>query len=106
MMLKKTDGFMRAVSSETLQEYFDSKLYAGMDYARKLTLAHSTIQKSDIERLTNQGFSDGEVLEINQVASYFNYVNRSVLGLGVNTVGDIVGLSPNESNDPDDWGHK
>jgi len=29
------------------------------------------------------GLSDGQILEINQVAAYFAYANRTVLGLGV-----------------------
>jgi uncharacterized protein YciW len=41
------------------------------------------------------GWSDGEILEINQVAAYFNYANRTVLGLRVQIDGDIIGLSPN-----------
>ncbi|MDG1208501.1 MAG: alkylhydroperoxidase, partial [Paracoccaceae bacterium] len=56
--------------------------------------------------LRDAGWSDGEILEINQVTAYFGYANRTVLGLGVNTEGDIIGLSPNNSNDPDDWGHQ
>ena len=63
------------------------------------------ICKEDIDLLREHGFSDGEILELNQVASYFNYVNRTVLGLGVNTEGDILGLSPNDSTDPDNWEH-
>ena len=51
------------------------------------------------------GISDGEILEVNQVTSYFNYANRTVLGLGVHTEGDIIGLSPGNSNNPDDWNH-
>ncbi len=51
------------------------------------------------------GWDDGEILEINQVVSYFNYANRTVTGLGVGIDGDILGLSPNDSDDPDNWGH-
>ena len=47
----------------------------------------------------------GEILEINQVCAYFAYANRTVLGLGVSTDGDIIGLSPNNSEDPEDWSH-
>jgi hypothetical protein len=46
------------------------------------------------------------VLEINQLASYFNYVNRMVVGLGVNTEGDVIGLSPNDNDNPKDWNHQ
>ena len=77
----------------------------GLKYAKKLTLAATEMQEDDISNLRNSGFSDGEILEINQVTSYFNYVNRTVLGLGVNTKGDILGLSPNDSNDASNWSH-
>ena len=56
--------------------------------------------------MRNAGFDDGEILEINQVTAYFSYANRTVLGLGCSTDGDVLGLSPNNSEDPNDWGHK
>ena len=34
-----------------------------------------------------------------------DYANRTVLGLGCSTAGDILGLSPNNSDNPDDWSH-
>ncbi len=55
--------------------------------------------------LRSAGYTDGEILEINQVSAYFSYANRTVLGLGCSTDGDILGLSPNNSDDPDDWNH-
>ena len=84
----------------------DVRQIAGMAYARKLTVAPAGMVEADIAGLRAAGFDDGEILEINQVTSYFCYANRTVLGLGVNTDGDIIGLSPNNSDDPDDWGHK
>ncbi len=42
-----------------------------------------------VEELRSNGLSDGEILELNQVAAYFNYVNRTVLGLGVSLEPDI-----------------
>jgi hypothetical protein len=39
------------------------------------------------------------------VVSYFAYANRTVLGLGVNTDGDVLGLSPGDNDDPDNWSH-
>ena len=93
------------VESGDFSNMLDEKLNAGTYYAHKLTLSHQDMRESDVETLRNKGFDDGEILEINQVISYFNYVNRTVLGLGVNTKGDILGLSPNDSSDPDNWGH-
>jgi uncharacterized protein YciW len=59
-----------------------------------------------VERLRGLGYDDGEILEINQVAAYFAYANRTVLGLGCNTKGDTLGLAPGNSEDPDDWSHR
>jgi uncharacterized peroxidase-related enzyme len=84
---------------------FDAAQTAAMAYARKLTLTASAVTEDDIVILREHGFDDGQVLEINQVVAYFNYANRTVLGLGVHTDGDIIGLSPNQSDDPDNWQH-
>ncbi|MFY2824668.1 peroxidase-related enzyme [Ruegeria sp. MALMAid1280] len=83
----------------------DGAQIAAMNYARKLTEAPAEMVKADIQALRDAGWDDGEILEINQVCAYFAYANRTVLGLGCSTEGDILGLSPNNSDDPADWGH-
>jgi len=84
---------------------FAGRELAGLRYVEKLTAAPSSLSATDIEILRDSGFDDGEILEINQVAAYFSYANRTVLGLGVSTEGDIIGLSPGDSDDPDNWRH-
>lgn len=84
----------------------DTAQQAAMDYARKLTEAPALLNETDIQTLRQAGYDDGEILEINQVSAYFSYANRTVLGLGCSTKGDDLGLSPNNSENPDDWGHK
>ncbi|RLA31823.1 MAG: alkylhydroperoxidase [Gammaproteobacteria bacterium] len=84
---------------------FEGKELAGLEYVEKLTTDAAAMSASDIEALREAGFDDGEILEINQVAAYFAYANRTVLGLGINTEGDDVGLSPGDSSDPDNWSH-
>ncbi len=79
---------------------------AAMGYARKLTLTPAQMSEADVMALRNVGYEDGEILEINQVCAYFAYANRTVLGLGCSTAGDELGLSPGNSEDPDDWGHR
>ena len=39
--------------------------------------------RADVENLKAQGFDDQTVLQINLIASYFNYINRVADGLGV-----------------------
>jgi len=82
-----------------------AKESAALRYAEKLTGSPATIEAADIEALRAAGWDDGEILEINQVAAYFAYANRTVLGLGVTIEGDAMGLSPN-SSDEGDWGHQ
>lgn len=84
---------------------FDPRLDAILAYARQLTATPAAIDEAAIERLRTAGLDDGEILEVNQVTSYFAYANRTVLGLGVTTQGDVLGLSPNDSNDPENWRH-
>lgn len=79
---------------------------AALDYAADLTQLPAEMTAGHVMALRAAGWSDGEILEINQVAAYFNYANRTVLGLGVSMAGDDIGLSPNNSDDPDDWSHR
>lgn len=102
---KKSQQFLEAVKNEVLDTFFDAKHASGVSYAKKLTLNVQGIKQEDFSLLKKSGFSEGEILEINQVVSYFNYVNRSVIGLGASTKGDILGLSPNQNEDPNNWGH-
>ena len=107
--LLKDDERSNQIKESLIVDFLNAPLekaqIEGLKYAKKLTLEASKIEEKDIEVLRKVGFSDGEILEINQVTSYFNYVNRTVLGLGVNTKGDILGLSPNESGDAANWSH-
>jgi len=94
-----------ALENETFTDAFDEKQSAAFIYAAKLTVEIGAMAQSDVQTLRAHGWDDGEILEINQVVAYFNYANRTVLGLGVYTDGDIIGLSPNNSDDPDNWNH-
>jgi alkylhydroperoxidase family enzyme len=54
-----------------------------LDYVAVLTRNPAEIQKSDIENLRAHGFDDTAILQINLIASWFNYINRVADGLGV-----------------------
>jgi uncharacterized peroxidase-related enzyme len=85
---------------------FTTAQIAALEYARKLTQTPGEITQTDIDRLRDSGLSDGEILEVNQVASYFSYANRTVSGLGVNVAGETLGLAPKDSSDPENWNHQ
>lgn len=54
-----------------------------LEYAEKLTITPSAMQRSDVERLREAGFSDADILAIAEVTGYYAYVNRIADGLGV-----------------------
>ena len=103
---KKAAQLKAAIDSNNIEAApLDERQKTAMEYTRRLTHNLTGVLEDNIKKMRAAGYSDGEILEINQVAAYFNYANRTVLGLGCSTEGDILGLSPNNNNDPDDWGH-
>ena len=94
-----------ALETEVFERTFAPRERAILGYARQLTRSPAEMGETSIEAMRAAGLDDGEILEVNQVASYFAYVNRTVLGLGVTTTGDTLGLSPNDSADPQNWQH-
>jgi uncharacterized peroxidase-related enzyme len=102
----KFNAIIQNLRSHQFCKIFDIKYENALNYANLLTLNPKSVSKIDIDKLMNVGFTSGEVLEINQVTAYFNYANRTVLGLGVNIEGDILGLSPNDSSEENNWNHQ
>ncbi|MAN00358.1 MAG: alkylhydroperoxidase [Rhodobacteraceae bacterium] len=103
---KKAAQLKAAIDSDNIAAApLDKRQKTAMEYTRRLTHNLTSVLEDIIKKMRAAGYSDGEILEINQVAAYFNYANRTVLGLGCSTEGDILGLSPKNNNDPDDWGH-
>jgi uncharacterized peroxidase-related enzyme len=56
---------------------------AMLDYAAKLTKSPAQMTRKDVEDLRDVGFTDQAILQINLIASWFNYINRVADGLGV-----------------------
>ncbi len=54
-----------------------------LEYVEKLTLTPVKVTSADIKALREAGFDDLAILQINLIASWFNYINRVADGLGV-----------------------
>jgi len=69
------------------RDYKEAKLSeqdrAILDYTAKLTLHPASVCAEDLDRLRQTGFDDRAILQINLIASWFNYINRVADGLGV-----------------------
>lgn len=105
----RANGIRAALDAERLDgPEFDARQHAALAYARRLTrtVNDAAALRADIDAMRSAGWDDGGILEVNQVVAYFNYANRTVLGLGISTDGDILGLSPGNSENPDDWAHR
>jgi uncharacterized peroxidase-related enzyme len=102
----KADQIRKHIEADTLTEMLSEKEMSLVNYAKKLTFAAADITQNDIKTLHNVGYDDGEILEVNQVVAYFNYANRTVLGLGVTTNGEVLGLSPSNKDEESSWDHR
>lgn len=83
-----------ALQADAPERAFSGRELAALRYARKLTLDPGGMCEADVQAMRAAGLGDGEILEVNQVCCYFNYVNRQLNGLGVSLRGDVVGYYP------------
>lgn len=69
------------------RDYREAKLTdadrAMLDYVTTVTLTPAKTTEAEIIRLREVGFGDKAILEINQIAGFFAWCNRTVDGLGV-----------------------
>ena len=101
----RSNTIFGALAADKPEFAFEGRELAMLRYARELTLAPRAVTEASVQALRDAGLDDGEILEVNQVTGYFAYANRMVNGLGVDTKGEIVGLSPNDAGDDDNWTH-
>ena len=77
----------QALMESVSQDYMHANLGATdveiCHYAEKLTKTPYKMTEADVDKLKGVGLTDVAIFEVNQIASYFNYVNRIVHGLGV-----------------------
>jgi uncharacterized peroxidase-related enzyme len=56
---------------------------AALGYARKLVTSPRTIVAADVLALRAAGYGDLDILDINNIAAYYSYINRVAAGLGL-----------------------
>jgi uncharacterized peroxidase-related enzyme len=80
-------GFLSAVRRDPEKvTSADPRLDAIAAYAAKLTLTPGAIVESDIQALRAAGLSDLDILDLNNIIAYYNYINRVANGLGLRTL--------------------
>ncbi|HSN50998.1 MAG TPA: peroxidase-related enzyme [Woeseiaceae bacterium] len=64
-------------------ETLEPRLSNIVRHAQKLTSAPDAMTESDLGELRAVGLRDRDILDLTLITAYFNFVNRLVLGLGV-----------------------
>ena len=82
-LLTKDEELVSSLKKDYTQVSMEQKTRGILDYAVKLTQKPVSVLDSDVEQLRNLGCTDQEILDVCQITSYFNFVNRMAEGLGV-----------------------
>jgi uncharacterized peroxidase-related enzyme len=82
-LIKNNEKFVNQLEKEWRKAELTPKQFAMLHYAEKLTLTPGKMQRADVEQLKAVGFTEKDILDINQITGYFAYVNRLADGLGV-----------------------
>ncbi len=85
MRLTKNTELARALQQDYTTATVTDRQRAMLDYAYKLTCTPWAMIASDLDDMRSHGLTDRDLLDVNQVVSYFAYVNRVADGLGVVT---------------------
>jgi uncharacterized peroxidase-related enzyme len=56
-----------------------------LEYAALLTRTPGAVQERHLDALRAAGLSDLDILDLNNIVAYYNYVNRVAVGLGLRT---------------------
>lgn len=95
----RADTIEAAIRADRPEQVFEGAELAMLRYARKLTLEPGAMVAGDLDAMRSHALDDGEILEVNQIVGYFNYVNRLLNGLGVSLEGDVVGYYAKSGED-------
>jgi uncharacterized peroxidase-related enzyme len=81
--LTKNNSLCDTVVSDFANADVGEKDVAMMTFADRLTREPGAMKQGDVQSLRDAGFKDAEILDVVQVAAYYNFVNRIANGLGV-----------------------
>jgi uncharacterized peroxidase-related enzyme len=79
----KDEETLALLSAADGLETLEPRLSNIVRHAEKLTTAPGAMTESDLGELRAVGLNDRDILDITLITSYFNFVNRIALGLGV-----------------------
>ena len=84
----KDDETLELLSTADGLETLEPRLSNIVRHAEKLTSAPGAMTESDLGELRAVDLSDRDILDLTLIVSYFNFVNRIAVGLGVDFSAD------------------
>lgn len=92
----KDDETIELLATADGLETLDPRLSNIVRHAEKLTSAPGAMTQSDLGELRAVDLSDRDILDLTLIVSYFNFVNRIAVGLGVDfSAEEMSGYSDN-----------
>jgi uncharacterized peroxidase-related enzyme len=81
----KDEERVQQLRSDYTKAHLDRKDQLLCEYAHNLTVAPSNqnLHREGVRMMKESGWSERAILDANLITSYFNFVNRIVMGLGV-----------------------
>jgi uncharacterized peroxidase-related enzyme len=79
----KDDHLVEGVKQDYTRLDLSPAERAMLDYAVKLTVASSTVEEKDIEKLRRLGFDDRDILDIIHVICLYNFNDRLADATGI-----------------------
>jgi uncharacterized peroxidase-related enzyme len=81
------DGVIAAITADPTSVHTgDARFDTILAHAAKLTARPTEMNEADVDALRAVGLSDLDVLDLNNMVAYYNYINRVVMGLGLRSV--------------------
>lgn len=81
--MTRDPGLAKQLAEDYSATTLSPRQQAMLGHAARLTREPWDVSASDLDMLREMGFSDRDILDINQVTAYYAYVNRVADGLGV-----------------------
>lgn len=81
--LKVEESLVHGLERADLARVSSSRLRSILEFAGKVTTSPASVDEGEVTALGEASLDDHEILDVAQVAGFFNYVNRLTEGLGL-----------------------
>ncbi|WP_165999979.1 carboxymuconolactone decarboxylase family protein [Bacillus sp. Cs-700] len=81
--ISEDESILEELNNYKSSNAFESHLKSILNYAEKLVANPKSLEKADLEKLKEHGYSEKEIVEINQLIAYTSYTNQTSIGLGL-----------------------